>query len=235
MERKILITGAAGNVGLEVVRAFPDKSLLRCAVFNVDHDKQVLGNEVETVYFDFEDPSTYPDAFENVRAVFLMRPPQISNVKKYIVPAIEAAKAAGVEHIVFLSLVGVENNHIVPHYKIEQAILQSGLDWTFLRASFFMQNLNTTHRSEIRERHEIAVPVSSSKTSFIDVRDIGAVAVKTLLETEHRNRAYTLTGGVSIDYYAVAETLSDVLHQILPIPIPLCCNLYGSNWGQVVR
>ena len=109
------------------------------------------------------------------------------------------------------SLIGVERNRVVPHYKVEQYLLHSGVPFTFLRPSFFMQNLNTTHRVEIKERSEIFVPAGTGKTSFIDVRDIAAVAALTLTQPGHTNRAYSLTGSEALDYYQVAAVLSEVL------------------------
>ncbi|MCU0509261.1 MAG: NmrA family NAD(P)-binding protein, partial [Anaerolineae bacterium] len=95
-------------------------------------------------------------------------------------PAIDAAQAAGVKQIVFLSLMGV--NPRVPHYKVEQKILATGLPYTFVRPSFYMQNLDTFYRDDIRLRDELFVPAGGAKTSFIDVRDIGAVAAMALAE-----------------------------------------------------
>lgn len=215
---KILITGAAGNVGLEVIRAFgdytPDLSQLRAGVWDMESEigkiRAAGGAEVECVRFDFTDPATY-SAFDGVRAVFLLRPPQLSNIARDIEPALDAAKAAGVEHVVFVSLVGVEERPYVPHYKVEAAVKARGFDWTFLRCSFFMQNLNTTHREEIKTQGEIALPVGRAKTSFIDVRDIGAVAARVLTEPGHRNTAYTLTGGEALDYDEAAAILTGVL------------------------
>jgi uncharacterized protein YbjT (DUF2867 family) len=100
---------------------------------------------------------------------------------------------------------------MVPHYKVEQWLLGSGVDYTFLRCSFFMQNLNTVHRTEIRERHEIYVPVGKAKTSFLDVRDIGAVAAAALTQPGHEKQAYDLTGSEALDYYQVADLFSQVL------------------------
>ena len=56
-----------------------------------------------------------------------------------------------------LSLQGAEHNKVVPHYALEQWLRASGLGWTFVRASFFMQNLTTTHLTDIRDRDEIMV------------------------------------------------------------------------------
>ncbi len=145
--------------------------------------------------------------------MYLIRPPAISDVKRLLFPAIDAAREAGVQQIVFLSLIGVERNRVVPHYKVEQYLLGSGVPYTFLRPSFFMQNLNTTHRAEIKEQNEIFVPAGTGKTSFIDVRDIAAVAALTLTEPGHTNRAYGLTGSEALDYYQVAAVLSEVLRR----------------------
>jgi uncharacterized protein YbjT (DUF2867 family) len=137
-----------------------------------------------------------------------MRPPQIADVERFLFPAIDAAQAAGVRHVVFLSLMGV--NPRVPHYKVEQKILASGLPYTFIRPSFFMQNLDTFYRDDIRLRDELFVPAGRAKTSFIDVRDIGVVAALALTGEGHRNKAYTLTGSEALDYYQVAEIFSAV-------------------------
>ncbi|NDJ78922.1 MAG: SDR family oxidoreductase, partial [Chloroflexi bacterium] len=166
---------------------------------------------VDAARFDFAQPDTFAPAYAGVKRMFLLRPPAISDVKRYLFPAIDAAQASGVEHIVFLSLLGVENNRVVPHYKVEKYLESCGVAYTFVRPSFFMQNLNTTHRSEIRDESEICVPVGRGKTSFIDARDIGAVAALALAEDGHTNRAYELTGSEALDYYEVAAIFSDVL------------------------
>lgn len=121
------------------------------------------------------------------------------------------AKAAGVEHVVFLSLLGAEKNPWVPHRHVERYIEASGLAYTFLRPSFFMQNLSTTHRADIRDRHEVFVPAGRGRTSFIDARDIAAVAVTTLTEPGHEGKAYPLTGSEALTYAEVATVLTDVL------------------------
>lgn len=209
MYAPILVTGASGNVGYEVVKLLGEEGFaVRAADRRGEQQGQALAPGVEAVTFDFNKPETFGPALAGVERMFLMRPPAIADVRRRIFPAIDAAKQAGVKHIVFLSLIGVAKNRIVPHYKIEQHILASGLDYTFLRASFFMQNLNTTHRREIQERNEIFVPAGKGKTSFIDVRDIAAVAALTLTQAGHSGRAYDLTGGEALDYDQVARLFS---------------------------
>ncbi len=212
MEPEILVMGAMGNVGTEVVHCLARKNIpIRAADLFPEKVRERFGPGVEAVRFDFSDPATFADTFRGIRKVFVLRPPQISNIKRDIVPALEAAKAVGVKHMVFLSLIGIENNKVVPHYKVEQWIRSSGLDYTFPRCSFFMQNLNTTHLAEIRDLDEIYIPVGDAKTSFLDVRDIGAVAALALSSPGHEKKAYDLTGSEALDYYQVAEIFTRVL------------------------
>lgn len=206
----VLVTGATGNVGLEVARGLQAAGArVRAAVLPAQAARRPLGEGVEHVAFDFLDPSTFPRALEGVGRVFLLRPPQISSPKPFE-PLLEAFEAAGVGQVVFLSLLGAQKNRVVPHRKIEDRIRARGLPYVFLRPSFFMQNLATTHRDDIRELGEILVPAGEGRTSFIDARDIAAVAVRALLEG-HRDVAYDLTGAEALTYGEVAQVFSEVL------------------------
>ncbi len=222
MQTDILVMGALGNVGAEVVKCLQAQGVgVRAADLFPEKIAQRFGDPVEAVFFDFSKPETYPAAFTGVHKLFLMRPPQITDIQKVMVPALEAAKAAGIRQIVFLSLIGIEQNRVVPHYKVEQWLRSSGLDYTFLRCSFFMQNLNTVHCAEIRDRDEIYVPVGKAKTSFLDVRDIGAVAAVALTQPGHEKKAYDLTGSEALDYYQVADLFTHVLGRKITFKNPL--------------
>jgi len=136
-----------------------------------------------------------------------------ANLQRNMNPSMDAAKQAGVTEVVFLSLIGIEKAKYVPHYKVETYLQQIGLQTTFLRCSFFMQNLNTTHRKEIKERSEIFVPVGKARTCFIDARDIGQVAAVALTESGHAGKNYDLTGNERLDYWQAAAILSEVLRR----------------------
>ena len=212
MNRPVLVTGATGNVGREVILALTGLGVrVRAAVTDPVRARISLGPDIDLVHFVFGIEATYAPAFEGIGAVFLMRPPQISDARHLINPAIDAAKQAGVRAITFLSLQGAERNPLVPHYAIERHLERSGLEYTFLRAAFFMQNLATTHRDDIRLHDDLMIPAGSGKTAFIDVRDVAAVAALTLTRSGHAGQAYELTGSAALTYDEVAITLSHVL------------------------
>jgi uncharacterized protein YbjT (DUF2867 family) len=166
---------------------------------------------VTAVRLDFADPASFASALAGVDRLFLMRPPAISDTRRYLNPLIDAAHGAGVIRVTFLSLQGAERNPLVPHHQVERHLARREMEWTLLRAGFFMQNLSTTHRAEIRDQGEIIIPAGRGRTSFVDARDIAAVAALTLLEPGHARRAYTLTGVEALGYAEVAGLLSAAL------------------------
>lgn len=208
----ILVTGATGNVGLAVVRALAGSGAeVRLAMSPGSHPR---AGGMRAVDFDFTAPATWGPALRDVRSMFLMRPPALGNVKRDLLPAVAAAREAGVRHVVFLSLQGAEKNKVVPHATVEAWLRASGLDWTFVRASFFHQNLSTTHVADIRDRDEIVVPAGNGATAFVDAEDVGAVAAAALMDrTAHANRAWTVTGGEALTYTQIAARLTCELNR----------------------
>jgi uncharacterized protein YbjT (DUF2867 family) len=136
--------------------------------------------------------------------------PQISDTKRYIRPFIEAMATAHVSHVVFLSLMGV--NRAMPHWQVEQDLRASALPWTFLRPSFFAQNLGGAYRNDIRLHDRIRLGSGRGRTSFVDTRDIATVAAHILSDPiSNRGHAYTLTGPAALTYDEVASRLSATL------------------------
>jgi uncharacterized protein YbjT (DUF2867 family) len=208
---KILVTGASGNVGSEVARLLAEAGHpVRAAARDAERLRSTFPG-VDRAVLDFERPETYTAALRDVDRLFLVRPPAISETRRYVDPFVDAARDAGTERIAFLSLLGAEKNPVLPHRRIERHLEVSGFSYTFLRASFFMQNLSTVNRAEIRKRGVLVVPAGRGRTSFVDARDLAAVAAKALTEPGHENRAYPLTGGEALDYFEVTNVLSEVL------------------------
>jgi uncharacterized protein YbjT (DUF2867 family) len=210
--RPVLVTGALGNIGQQVVAELRGAGR---AVRAADLDPEAVHQRmsgVEAVRFDFTDPTSWGAAFDGVEVMFLMRPPHLSRVERDMVPALEQARSSGVRHVVLLSLQGADRNRAVPHARLEQWLRGSGQSWTFIRPSFFMENLSTIHAADIRDHDVILVPAGRGRTSFVAAADVAAVAAAALLDPQgHANRAWTPTGPEALTYDEVAGILSAVL------------------------
>lgn len=227
--KPILVTGATGNVGLEVFKGLAAAGIpVRAASSDPARAEQKLGLQAEYVALDFTQPNTFAAALQGIEQIYLMRPPQISAVGKTFKPFLQQAKQMGVQQVVFLSLLGVQNNPVVPHRKIEDLIFKLGLPYVMLRAGFFMQNLSTTHAEDIKNG-DVFIPAGQGKTSFVDARDIAAVGVKALLENHH-NQAYNLTGSEALTYGEVAQIMTAVLGRSITYSNPS-----NYHFGQVMR
>ncbi|POH71231.1 NAD(P)-dependent oxidoreductase [Cryobacterium zongtaii] len=239
----VLVTGATGNVGRVVVQELLDGGArVRATGRSVESVRRVFGDRVEAVALDFTDPTTWEAAFVGVQQMFLMRPPHLGKPKSQMIPALEYARDHGISQIVFLSLQGAEKNTIVPHAAIEAWLRDSGVAWTFVRASFFHQNLSTTHLTDIRDRDEIMVPARNGATAFVDVEDVGAVAAAALLDpSAHVNTAWTVTGNEALTYAQIAEILTHELGRPIRYARPGILRYIvharrklGMPWGMVL-
>ena len=125
---KYLVTGASGNFGKYVLdELLTLKKDIKAGVHNMDKAKGLFGDKenVDLVQFDFLDKKTFGNALEGVGAIFLVRPPNLAEPEKDMLPFLEAAKEKGIEKVVFVSLLGVEKNPIVPHRKkLEENLLE---------------------------------------------------------------------------------------------------------------
>ena len=208
----VFVTGATGLVGGSVVSALLAAGVPVIAATRSPEDATHLPRGTVSRQFDFGSaPAVLEEALDGVDRLFLMRPPPIADVARYLFPLVEAAQRRGVRHIVFLSLQGVQTNRKTPHHAVESYLRSTAAPYIFLRPNFFMQNLSTTYAARIRERGEIFVPAGRSRTAFIDARDIGRVAAAVFAEPEHVRRAHTLSGPQSLSYSNVAKIMSQVL------------------------
>jgi uncharacterized protein YbjT (DUF2867 family) len=207
----ILVTGASGNVGREVVRELK-KSKMKFRVGVRARDQNTRTVNTNPVIFDFLDQSTFSAAVEGFKAVFLLRPPAISNTRSTLNVFIDVARRSGVEHIVFISVAGAARNPLIPHHAVEQHLTSGPADWTILRPGFFTQNLGDAYRKDICDDNRIYLPAGKARVAFIDARDIAAIAVTALCNpAEHSGKAYKLTGPQALSFAEVAAILSDNL------------------------
>lgn len=231
--KKILITGALGNVGGYLAKwAINNQLSIRLADINKKNLEDRYGTDVDTIRFDFLDPTTFRPALDGVDRIFLMRPPHLGQPSD-LEPFIKAiASSEDIVLVSFLSLIGIENNPIPPHYRLEKMIERYGIPYCHVRPSFYMQNISGIHAFEIKHFNQIIIPASNALTSFIDADDIGRFICHIFKEPlKHQNKAYSITGPEAIGYKTVANLMSEELDR--PIyydkPSPALAKKYWIN------
>lgn len=230
----VLVTGATGTVGAPLVAGLLGAGArVRAASRHPDTGDQPDG--LEPARFDLTDPGTWSAAFTGVHTMFLLRPPQVGNVGRDVAPALQAARAIGVRHVVLLSVQGADRLKVLPHARIESWLRSSGMGWTFVRASFFTQNLAQVHAAQVREHDVLLMPAGHGRTAFVDAHDVAAVAAAALLDPgAHAGRAWTPTGPEALTYTEVAAQLSEVLGRRITYPAPglLDYARQARSWGM---
>src|SRR6059058_3843712 len=211
MSKSVLVTGATGTIGRDVAKRLSEKGVsVRAAVRDQAKARKQFGSNIALAPFDFENEKTFSGALEGVEKVFLL-PPLLPNQLEVMNVFVDAAKRAGVRHIVKLSAIGVDDETrptlIKWHGASERHIRESGVAFTFLRPNSFMQNFITYFPPR---NGAIYLPWGNGTASFVDTRDIANVAAKALTSDGHEGKIYTLTGPATLGIAEVALILSEV-------------------------
>jgi uncharacterized protein YbjT (DUF2867 family) len=216
--RRILITGATGNIGRQVLSRLPAEVQIRALVRNPDVVH--LPAHVEVMYGDLTRPETLDACLNAIDTVFLVW----VAAAEAVAPALEQI-ARRVRRIVFLSaplktphpLFQQPNPSRARAELIEHLIEASGLDWTFLRPGMFALNALGWWAPQIRTGDVVRWPYLEVPTAPIDERDIAAVAVRTLCEDTHSRAEYVLTGPQSLSQFEQIATIGSVIGRSLRI------------------
>jgi uncharacterized protein YbjT (DUF2867 family) len=225
----ILITGATGTTGSRVA------ALLRARgadIRTASRRPGPAGGTGEHVFFDWNDPATYPAALAGAKGVYLLRPPRaaadaIPLIKRFLA----VARRAGVRRIVLLHSM-VTGPAGMP--EIPRAVTGAVPEWAILQPSWFMQNFTGSHPTAValRERGEIATATGNGRVGFIDVGDIAAAAAETLLTPEPPNTSYVLTGPETLSYSGIAAIISEVTGRTIR-HIDLTPGQLTARWAAV--
>lgn len=243
----ILISGATGGIGGEVCRLLVQGGTPFRAMGRKQAQVDVFrGKGIDAVLGDFDRPDTLPAAMQGIDTMFLITPPTQRQYEQEIA-AIGAAKQAGVRRIVKLSASDANIRSTVPwaktHARIDHYLRTSGIEWTILKPTAFMQNF-------LWFKHAIAkgfLPqvAGSGSVSWVDTRDVARVAATVLRQDGHASETYFLTGPETLDMKVAAQRLEAVIGRkvrYLDLPGPLFALLLratgNSRWmtkGLVVQ
>ncbi len=212
MAGKILVTGATGKVGSQVTEQLAaNKAQVRATVRPTSNLDSLRRVGAESIVVDLAKAETLGPAFEGVEKIFLATP-VVPNDVEITEGLIAEAKRAGVKHVVRLSVTGVDAEPGMiftrKHREIEKIIKESGIPFTFVRPTFFMQNF--LELPTIKSQGAFFQPTGDGKASYVDTRDIAAVATAALTEDGHEGKSYEVTGPEALSAYDVAEILSSV-------------------------
>lgn len=220
----ILVSGATGRIGGEAVRLLRERGLAVRALVRDRHKSRALAvTGAELVQGDQEQPATLQPACEGVEAVLLATSNDPGQGERET-NLIDAAIAAGVRRIVKVSALGADPEAPVSilrtHAAVERRLAGSGLEWTSLRPSYYMQNF-LLYAATIRATGAFYGSLDDARVGWIDTRDVGAVAARCLTDEGHNGQVYELTGGEAFSYPAAAARLATIVgRQIAYVNLP---------------
>ena len=208
----ILVTGATGTAGSEVVRAISERGeRVRALVRDPQQAAERLGDGVELAVGDFADERSVRAALEGVEGVVLSCADDPRRVA-WETSAIDAAAAAGVRRIVKLSAVGAAAGSPVDfwdwHDRVERHLMASEVPGVILRSSFYMSNV-LAGAGQVAAEGRLYAPAGGARIAMIDPRDVGAAAAAVLSGAGHDGRTHVLTGPAAITYADVAAALAE--------------------------
>jgi uncharacterized protein YbjT (DUF2867 family) len=215
----ILLTGTTGVTGTEIVKQLMPLGVpVRALARDSDKAKTVLPPEVEIVQGDLDEPETLTPALAGVEKAFLLSPGHPRHVELQG-NFIEAAKRAGTRHVVKYSAAGAAADSPMRlgrwHAETERQLEQSGLSYTHLRPTMFMQNFVRFFAQSIAADGRFYAPMGDGRVPLVDVRDIAAVAVKVLTEPGHQGQTYLITGPEALSFEEAAAQLSMALERTI--------------------
>jgi uncharacterized protein YbjT (DUF2867 family) len=207
----ILVTGATGHTGSEVVRALLERDQeVRVLVRDPAKSRRLFGDAVEPAAGDLADPATVRAALRGATTMFLSTADDPRRVA-WETSAIDAAAAAGVRRIVKLSSIVAAPGAPVSfwdwHGRVEQHLSASGIPAVFLRSNFYMSNVLAS-AAQIATEGRLYAPAGAARIAMIDPRDVGAAAAAGMTGSGHDGRTYFLTGPEAITYAQVAGELA---------------------------
>ena len=216
----ILLTGITGNNGGATANALLEKGVkFRALVRDLDKASDWAARGVELVQGDLEDPASVKAALEGVdRAVLIL--PNGEDQQRLELSFIETAQQTGLPWILKLSspeaVRGTTSPIPLAHIAAEDAIMASGMNWTFVRPSFFMQNFRSSP-SSAKATGKLSMPMGNGTVALTDCADAGAFIAHVLTDensTQHYGQCYDITGPDPVmDFNDIAKIIGEVIGQ----------------------
>ena len=211
----ILLTGLDSSIGLRVARRLLKSGHDFTALANDTHkDLDLKSKRVTLIKGNLSKTDSIKKAMDGIESAFLMAP-LTENQFKLEKNFIDAAKKAGVKHVVKYSAIGADTDSpsliLRSHGESEKYLKKSGLRYTIIRPNIFMQDFVEFYGQDIRKKKLLKLPLKNAKCGYIDIRDTARLIKKVLTSNGQKNKTYTLTGPESLNGKEIAELISDTM------------------------
>jgi uncharacterized protein YbjT (DUF2867 family) len=201
MSNTILVLGSTGKTGKRVVERLQHLQI-----------PVLLGSRNASPPFNWDEPGNWHQVLSGVESVYITFQPDLAvpQAVEKIKLFTKTARAMAVKKLVLLSGRGEKEAQAC-----EQIIIQSGLDWTIIRASWFMQNFSENFLLDGILSNEVILPTIKSLEPFVDADDIADVAVAVLTDKKHSQNIYELTGSELLSFQSVTFNIATALHRVI--------------------
>ena len=229
----ILITGATGNNGQELIRQLSALGhRIRALVRKPAEAAKLGGSNIEVAPGDFDLPETLESALQGVEKAFLLTP-VAERFVQWQKGFIEAAQRAKIQHLVKFSGMGAHarsaSELLKLHAETDEILRSSGVPFTILQPNSFHQNMLSS-ADTIKAQGVFYWPLKHASQSTVNIRDISAVAAKVFTSSGHEGKTYVITGPEALTFQQAAEKLSSVLgRKIQYVDVPISAAADGMR------
>ncbi len=194
MKSNILVLGGKGKTGRRIVKRLQ----------NLEHNVRI-GSRSESPAFDWDNPEGWPAALDGMEKVYITFQPDLAvpGALEAIEGLVTIARRKNIKKLVLLSGKGEREAELC-----EQVVINSGIDYTIVRASWFNQNFSESFFLEPILGGHVALPQAEVKVPYVDAEDIADVAVEVLLNDEHNGQIYELTGSRLLTFKEVVAEIA---------------------------
>ena len=218
MTNTILVIGGTGKTGRKVVDRLQKRN-----------EQVRIGSRSAEIPFDWEEPDTWAPALKGIDKAYITFQPDLAvpGALKAIEVLVKTARQAGVKKLVLLSGKGEREAELC-----EQVIIHSGIDFTIVRASWFMQNFSESFFLDPIRAGHVALPKSDVQVPYINTDDIADVVVEALVNDKHDGETYELTGPRQLTFREVVHEISQATSRQIEFT-PITQNAYNNLLKEV--